>query len=173
MTRAQRSDERTLMAQAEALVLEPGTCGGDAAVSRVRALAPPPERAAVCGALRALDAAKTEDGFLVALVALHFDATAALWTLAIHEGNVDPDRAAERTRPILPIPPEREARIIRLAAARPLVTLGAGLAAELLTRDPSVDPREAARRWLTFGDAPLDVVEAEVFRGAAGDGGAK
>ena len=163
MTRAQRADDRALMNQAEALVLAPGRCEAKRDASRIRALAPPPERAPICGALHFLDGAKSDDALLITLVALHFDVTAALWSLAIHEAALDPDRAAERIRPILPIPPEREVRWLRVATAHPVLPIAAGLAADLLTRDPDADLREAAHRWIAFGDAPLDVVEAQLF----------
>jgi hypothetical protein len=118
--------------------------------TRVRAMAPPPERAAVCGALRAL----TEDAAPVAaLVALHDDVLLS--------------RAA-----ILPAPPARTGLLShpedddvealeRRARERPVVVLGVALAAELLyAPEGAVADRLAA--WRALGEAPLDVVAREV-----------
>jgi hypothetical protein len=162
MTRAQRADSRALAAEADQGVLAPGRCD-PVAGSRVRSLAPPPERTAICGALRLLEHTKGGDAELLALVTLDLDVTVALWALAIHADGADPSRAEVQVRPVIPVAPEREGRLVRAAAGRPLVAIGAGLAADLLTRASDGDPASIARRWLALGDAPLDVVEGELW----------
>jgi hypothetical protein len=164
--RAGHADDHAVLSAAESLAFAPGRCAASASESPVRALVPPPERAAICGALRSLDGADAGDARLAALAAMDLEVTTALWALAVHSAGVDPDRAQERTRPLFPPPPEREVRVLRLAVARPVVALGAGLAVEILLRHAGsdvTDLRAPARRWLAFGDAPLDVIERDVF----------
>ena len=160
------ANDHAVLNAAEGLAFVPGRCAASPSESPVRALVPPPERAAICGALRSLAEADADDARVAALAAMDLEVTTALWALAVHAAGVDPDRAQERTRPLFPLPPEREMRVLRLAVARPVVALGAGLAAEILLRHAGADGtdlRGPARRWLAFGDAPLDVIERDVF----------
>ena len=169
LKRAGHADDHAVLNAAEALAFAPGRCAASASESPVRALVPPPERAAICGALRSVEGADADDARLAALAAMDLEVTTALWALDVHSAGVDPDRAQERTRPLFPLPPEREVRVLRLAVARPVVALGAGLAVELLLRHAGSDVsdlRAPARRWLAFGDAPLDVIERDVFPGS-------
>ncbi|MGD0526857.1 MAG: hypothetical protein ABSE49_17050 [Polyangiaceae bacterium] len=116
--------------------------------TRVRAMAPPPERAAVCGALRAL----TEEPAPAGLVALHDDVLLAL-------SAVTPSPPA-RTG-LLSHPDDDVVETLRrLARERPVVVLGVALAAELLYADDGADARLAA--WKALGEAPLDVVAREL-----------
>ncbi len=151
--------ERPVAERARTMAFEPAGCGAERSVSRVRALAPPPERAAICGALRALherDASAVSRAAVA--VALHDEIVVAMWALAIHADGVAPARATDRVHPFFGAAPDLEAKWVRYAAARPVAAIGAGLAAEMLSRAP-----DAAERWLAFGDAPLDVVEREVI----------
>jgi hypothetical protein len=135
--------------------------------SRVRSMAPPPERAAICGALRAL----TEEASpLAALVALHDD---VLFSFAAVTTSPPP-----RTK--LLSHPDNDAvdSLERMARERPVVVLGVALAAELLyapdARTPqSRDARDGGRSyeerlqaWRALGEAPLDVVARELGRPA-------
>jgi hypothetical protein len=134
----------------ERRVLVDGTCGGS---QGVRAFGPPPERAPICGLLQALafgDVSSLAD-----------DVTVALWALAIHGEGLDPKRAAEKYRLASGVPFDREARLVRRAVVRPVSVLGVGWAITLLVREnkPQFD---LAKRWLAFGDAPLDVIAAEL-----------
>jgi hypothetical protein len=117
--------------------------------TRVRAMAPPPERAAICGALRALT---DENTSAAALLALHDDVLLAL--------------AA-----ILPSPPARTGLLSRpeddvvdtlqrRAREQPVAVLGVALAADLLFADEHTAERLVA--WRTLGEAPLDVVAREL-----------
>jgi hypothetical protein len=139
--------QRGIEAKARELLLVERPCPA-VADTRVRAMAPPPERATVCGALRAL----TEEGAPAALVALHDD---VLLSLAA----------------VVPSPPARTGllshpdddvveTLLREARERPVVVLGVALAAELLYADDGSEARLAA--WRALGEAPLDVVAREL-----------
>ena len=98
-----------------------------------------------------------------ALVALHDETVVALWALALHADGLTPDRAIAAAHPFFGAQPEREARLVRFAEARPVAAIGAGLAADFLTRTRNADDaRATSGRWLSFGDAPLDIVEREL-----------
>ncbi len=139
--------QRGIEAKARELLLVERPCPA-VADTRVRAMAPPPERAAVCGALRAL----TDEGPPAALLALHDD---VLLSLAA----------------VMPAPPARTGllshpdddvveTLLRMARERPVVVLGVALAAELLYADDGVEARLGA--WRALGEAPLDVVAREL-----------
>jgi len=143
--------QRGIEAKARELLLVERPCPA-VADTRVRAMAPPPERATACGALRVL----TEEGGPAALMALHDDVLLAF--------------AA-----VVPAPPARTGLLShpdddvvetlqRMARERPVVVLGAALAAELLYAEDGGGARLAA--WRALGEAPLDVVAREL--GAVG-----
>lgn len=140
----------------EARIFVSGRCDGG---SPARALAPPPERLAICGTLRAL----ASDG-RAALAALHDEVVAAMWALGA------PDDVA---RLAAKLDEDRTRELRRFARTEPLVAIGVGAAALLLMRGG--EPQKLAERaaaWLAFGDAPLDVVARELFSGSAGATGA-
>ncbi len=142
------------------LLLVTGSCG-DPTGSRVRAFAPPPERAAICGALQSLRYPKSE-AELAAVVALADDVTVAIWASEINGEGRDP-YAAVGAHPLLShVPPELKGPLMRSVAVRPLLPLGVALMAKLIaTQGPEERARRVAR-WLAFGDAPLDVVSREL-----------
>ncbi|WP_394833911.1 hypothetical protein LVJ94_46145 [Pendulispora rubella] len=153
------AEMRTIESDALARVLVEDRCHGNG--SRLRSRTPPPERAYVCGSLRRMADATSPHARTAALMALHTELVVALWTSPIHFGQDAPYRAANKLRPLMPIPPEREVRLLRVAAVRPVAALAVGWAAVLLT-EPGPDADAAtnrARRWLSFGDAPFDIVE--------------
>jgi hypothetical protein len=158
------ADERAVSKRAEELTLAAGKCDASPADSRVRSMAPPPERSAVCGSLRALHDADDGASQAAALVALHDATVVARWALALHFEGVSPEGAIGSAHPFFGAQPERQAHLLRFAEANPVAAIGAGLAAELLTRNRTLEGAKAASaRWLAFGDAPLDVVEREIF----------
>ncbi|HEX3771740.1 MAG TPA: hypothetical protein VHV30_12770 [Polyangiaceae bacterium] len=117
--------------------------------TRVRSMAPPPERAAICGALDAL----ADDKLPAAgLVALHDDlliADAAFTTSP-------PPRTV-----LLSHPDDDTVDALRRAAReRPIPAIGVALAAELLYGTEGTDARLHA--WRALGEAPLDVVAREL-----------
>jgi hypothetical protein len=117
--------------------------------TRVRSMAPPPERTAVCGALRAL----TEDPSpAAAIVAVHDD---VLLSFAAVTANLPP-----RSR-LLSHPDDDDIEgLRRKARERPLLALGVALAAEIIYGADG--PGERLRAWRALGEAPLDVVAREV-----------
>jgi hypothetical protein len=134
-----------VLARARALVMVESSCA-PVADSRVRSFAPPPERAAVCGVLRAFD---DEAGRLPALVALHDDVLLAF-------AAVTPSPPS-RTR-LLSHPDDDDVDAMeRAARERPAHALGPALAAEIL-----VGAENRAAAWRALGDAPLDVVAREL-----------
>ncbi|HEY3816586.1 MAG TPA: hypothetical protein VGL81_05420 [Polyangiaceae bacterium] len=138
---------KAVEAKARELLLVERPCPA-VADTRVRAMAPPPERATVCGALRAL----TEEEAPAGLVALHDD---VLLSLAA----------------VTPTPPARTGllshpeddvveTLLRMARDRPAVVLGPALAAELLYTEGGVEARLAT--WKALGEVPLDVLAREL-----------
>jgi len=142
------------------LLFVEGRCDGRG--SRIRRAAPPPERAAICGAARVAAESRGDAGDLAALIALHDDVVVGLWAIAIRASGEAPDRAATRYRPLGELTPEREGPLVRRAAVRAAAAIGAARAVTLLHRNGAEQLRARAERWLTFGDAPLDVIEREL-----------
>lgn len=118
--------------------------------SRLRAAAPPPERAAVCGLLSALADAHAGGA---AVVALHDDVSLALAAI----DPAPPPRTALLSRP----DDDRVDTLRRLARQRPVVAVGLLLAAYVLYADPAATD-ERLRAWVSLGEAPLDLVAREV-----------
>jgi hypothetical protein len=117
--------------------------------TRVRSMGPPPERAAICGILRALMEEPVQSA---ALVALHDD---VLLAAAAVTANPPP-----RTG-LLSHPEDDLVDALRRAAReRPVPAIGVGLAAELLYATPGADAR--LRAWRALGEAPLDIVAREI-----------
>lgn len=117
----------------------------------VRTMAPPPERAAVCGVLRALSDPSTA---LAGAVALHDDALLAV--AAVTEST--PPRAQLVSAP----PSEDVDALQRTARERPVFALGPALAADVVLGGTVDTSRVTA--WRDFGEAPLDVVAREITR---------
>ena len=139
-------------ARARDLLLVEGPCPA-VPDTRVRSMSPPPERAAICGALRAL----TEEASpAAALLAVHDEVVLSFAAVA---GTLPP-----RSR-FLSHPEDDDVESLRRKAReRPLLVLGVALAAELLYATDGADER--LRSWRALGEAPLDVVAREV--GATG-----
>jgi hypothetical protein len=117
--------------------------------TRVRSMGPPPERAAICGILRAL---MEEPVKVAALVALHDDVL-----LAAAAVTADPP---PRTGLLSHPEDDRVDALRRAARERPVPAIGVGLAAELLYATDGADAR--LRAWRSLGEAPLDVVAREI-----------
>jgi hypothetical protein len=117
--------------------------------THVRAIEPPPERAAICGAVRGL--AEAGDA-AAALFALHDDVLLALAAVTTSP----PPRTALLSKP----ENDRVDEVRRDARERPAVALGVALAAELIYSGH--DPAARITAWNALGDAPLDVVAREL-----------
>ncbi len=117
--------------------------------TRVRSMGPPPERAAICGALRAL----TEEALpAAALVALHDDVLLAAAAVT----SSPPPRTGLLSHPEDDVVDD----LRRMSRERPTLAIGVALAAELLYGTPGSDDR--LRAWRSLGEAPLDVVAREL-----------
>ncbi len=146
------ADRAAIEHRARELLFFEGPCAAVAG-SRVRAAAPSPERAAVCGIVKALadEASKS-----AALVALHDDVDLAFAAF---------DRAPPPRTALLSKPDDDRVDTLRRAAReRPVVALGIAWAALILDGDPAAADSKASA-WKQLGDAPLDVVAREVGAG--------
>jgi hypothetical protein len=133
------ASQKEIAARARDLLLVERPCPA-VADTRVRSMAPPPERGAICGALRAL----TEEGSTAAaLVALHDDVLLSFSSVV--------DTPPSRSR-LLSHPEDEDIEALqRKARERPLLALGVALAADA-----------RLRAWRAFGDGPLDSVAREL-----------
>jgi hypothetical protein len=142
------ADRAAALGRARELLLVERACPG-VPDSRVRDMAPPPERAAACGVLHVV----TEESSHAAVsVVLHDD---VLLSMAAVTSAPPP-----RTK-LLSHPEDDDVDAFeRAARERPVVALGAALAIEIVTAHGDPEPRIAA--WHALGEAPLDVVTREL-----------
>jgi hypothetical protein len=144
---AEKNPEEVL-ARAKELLLVERPCPS-VPDTRLRTMAPPPERAAICGALRAFVEEPSE---ATALVALHDDVLFSLATVV--------PSPPTHTR-LLSHPEDEEVTALqRRARERPVPALGVALAAELLYAKGDTEQR--LRTWRALGEAPLDIVAREL-----------
>lgn len=142
------ADRADALDRARQLLLVERPCPG-VPDSRVRDMAPPPERAAACGVLHVL---AEEPSHAAVAVALHDD---VLLSMCAVTSNPPP-----RTK-LLSRPEDDDVDAFeRDARERPVVALGAALAIELVTAHGDAGQRVAA--WHALGEAPLDVVAREM-----------
>jgi hypothetical protein len=142
-------DRAAVEARARDLLFVEGPCPAVVG-SRVRAAAPPPERAAACGLVRAM---ADESSRSAATVALYDDVSLALASF----DPAPPPRTDLLSRP----DNDRVDALRRAARERPVVALGLAVAAVILYEDPAAaDAR--THDWALLGEAPLDVVAREV-----------
>jgi hypothetical protein len=129
----------------------------------MRALVPPPERVWACAAVQAAAQRDNEVDEIATLVLLHDLAQIGRWALELHAERRDPT-ALRDTRPLLSrLDADRAARLVREAATHPIGPIGGALAVALLAEGGGARIGPRARAWASWGDAPLDVVEREVF----------
>jgi hypothetical protein len=138
---------RGIEAQARGLLLIEQPCP-PVPDSRVRSMAPPPERAGVCGLLHALS---DEGAPAAGVVAAHDDVLLALAAVVA----APPARTGLLSHPDDDVVDALERR----ARERPVGVLAVAVAAEMLFGKPGTAERLAA--WRALGEAPLDVVERE------------
>ena len=151
MTRESRDAVNTA---ARAMLFEDAACPGPAD-SPVRAATPPDERSGICVALRQFERSTQSDARLAALIALHDELVIALWTIA------PPSPRTPIATLSFRVDEDLADKLKHLAASRPLIPLGAGLAARDLILAGERGPR-LAQAWIAFGDAPLDIAEREL-----------
>ncbi len=139
----------------------PGDCPAPQTPSRLRRMQPPPERAGICALGPALEEAQTADQQLVVLMSMQAQVVAARWAIALAHG-AGTGVLDAIVKPMAFLPPEREGRLLRFAATRPVEAIGRGLAVEWLMRQGMAAAGPRASAWLAFGDVPMDVLEREL-----------
>ena len=112
-------------------------------------MAPPPERAAICGLVRSLS---EEPSPAAALVAMHDDVLLSLAALT----TAPPPRTRLLSHPDNDMVNDLE----RMARERPVSALGVALAAEMLATGGH--PVDRVHGWCSLGEAPLDIVAREL-----------
>ena len=153
-------DQDALAAHAALLVFAGGPCAVAVPGSRVRSMAPSPERAVACR-LRQSALAATDDAMRAhTLVAMHDHVVVAQWALDVARGTATIAQATGKHRPLSRPGPDVTARWERIALARPVAAIGGGLAADVLYGTGAPDAR--ARVWSELGEVPLDIAEREL-----------
>ncbi len=142
------ASRRATLGQARELLFVAGGCP-QVTDSPVRSMAPPPERGAVCGALRALSEHGTR---LAAIIALHDEVQLSLAAVT----SATPPRTSLMCKPA----DEDVDALRRMARERPAVALGPALAAQIAFGLGVSDARIAA--WRDLGEVPLDVLAREL-----------
>jgi hypothetical protein len=161
LSRLPEQSAREIRRAGAEILLVDGVCDGRSGRSPIRGAGPPPERAPLCGALRAISEAKTDTEALAALLAVHDAVAVARWALSIHLDDRDAAQAPHGQTLLSDVPPEREGRFVRFAATRPLACVAVARMASLLDMDAAESRQARAKRWLALGDAPLDFVAKE------------
>ena len=170
-------DTDALAEHAAPLVFPPGPCAVAVPGSRVRSMAPPPERAAACHLRRTVATATDERARAYALVAMHDHVVVAQWALDVARGSATLAQTTGKHRPLSRPRPDVSARWERIALARPTAAIGGGLAADVIAEDGNADLSARARAWTELGEVPLDIAQRELQRrkdraqsGREGDG---
>jgi hypothetical protein len=107
-------------------------------------------------------AAHTADENLDALIAMHDAIIAASWAVVLARGGGADTIALTTPRPLAPMSPTLEGKLMRFAAARPVEAMDRALSIEWIMRNGLAEAALRADAWKTFGDAPLDVIEREL-----------
>jgi hypothetical protein len=135
-----REHEHEIAAEADRWTLRDEPCLSVSSQSPVLALYASPERAPSCRAAQAFESVDLGPQHEAAVVALHDAAVVALWSLAIHVDHAPPSRATASVHTFFGADPDREARLVRFAVARPVAAIAAGLAATS-AKPPPASPR--------------------------------
>jgi hypothetical protein len=147
-------DRESLLDELDKQVFASGPCVDAVPSSRVRSMSAPPEREAGCH-LRHLVARSTDSRTrAVALAAMHDHVVVAGWALDVARGAATLSRAEEHHLRLLPSPPDSRARYERIATARPVAAIGAGITVKILCAG---NDTARAAAWSAVGDVPLDV----------------
>ena len=158
------TERHALLASLERVLFPAAPCVDAIFDSRVRSMAAPPEREASCH-LRHL-VAEAKDGppqtRALALAAMHDHVVVAEWALDVARGASTLGNAEDKHHRLLAVPPPMRSRLERIALARPVAAIGAGLTAKILTDG---DPFARAAAWSELGDVPLDVAAQKLAQG--------
>ena len=130
--------------------------------SRVRSMAASPEREPAChlrhATAEAPEAARAARA--LALMALHDHVVVARWALEVARGSASLEHAVSTHHLLAPPSAGLRAKLERVAVARPVAAVGAGLAAALLLE--GADPATRAKAWSALGDVPFDVAARDL-----------
>ncbi len=145
-------------ARAKTILLHAPECGARVPIRTVLDLAPPDERAWSCALLHATDDARSDEDELAVNLAWRDAVVVARWAVSTH----GPVRAKEAAFRLASLEgdetPADAARLMRMAIARPMRAIAAGVAATLLTAHGGGHIRSRARKWRAIGDAPMDLI---------------
>jgi hypothetical protein len=155
---------KAVNARLSSVVFASGECVDAVPGSRLRSMAPPPERVPACHLRHFVALAQDEVARAIALAAMHDHVVVARWALDVARGRGTLAQATGRNTLLATPNPDQQARLERIAQARPVLAIGAGEAVRILLA--SSDPMKQARAWNELGDVPLDVA-AEALRAAA------
>jgi hypothetical protein len=153
-------DQDATEARLEKLLFSREPCASAVPGSRVRSLAPPPERTPACHLHRAVATADDPASRAIALTALHDHIVVARWALAVASGEASIEQAMDHDHLLTPPSPALRARLERVALARPVTAIGAGIAADILLAGGESQVR--AKAWGELGEVPLDIAAREL-----------
>lgn len=144
------------------LLFAEGDCADQVPGSRMRSLAPSLERRWSCHLRHELSAAHGDSEVAAVYASLHDHVVVARWALDVARGKGTLAEARARHHLLRPPELEVEARLERIALARPIAAIGAGLTAALLLASPDAFAR--ARLMTQLGELPLDLAARELAR---------
>jgi hypothetical protein len=159
---AERLGTDALAEHAAPLVFRAGPCAVAVPGSRVRSMAPPPERAAACHLRLTVASAGDAPARTYALVVMHDHVVVAQWALDVARGSSTIAQTTARHRPLSRPGPDVVARWERIALARPTAAIGGGLAAGVIYEAGEAGAGKRARAWAELGEVPLDIAEREL-----------
>jgi hypothetical protein len=122
-------------------------------------MAPPEERAWACSLVHALDDAKGDLDELAADLAFHDAIVVARWAVSTHGPVRAPEAALRLASPRLDLGVAESRALLRLARARPMRAMAAGVAGFVLVREGAGHAKDRAHKWRGIGDAPMDLVD--------------
>jgi hypothetical protein len=123
---------------------------------------PPPERAYACTLAARAEKAKTAAELAAVLASAHDALTVGSWALWMLAGADAVKPATEHARLLADAAPELVARLERRASTNPLAAVADALVAEWLYRNGMTGAPLRATAWMTFGDAPFDLLERDL-----------
>jgi hypothetical protein len=145
-------ERRTVLDDLDRILFHVGACADVVPGSRVRSMAAPPEREPSCHLRHFVARAESPKNRALALAAMHDHVVIAEWALDVARGAATLGNAQGRHLRLLATPPHTRARWERIATARPVAAIGAGVTVTLLLRG---DAHARAAAWGALGDVPL------------------
>ena len=156
-----------LVPRLSTMVFARGDCIDAVPGSRVRSMAATDERVAACHLRHVVASAQDETSRAIALAAMHDHVVVAQWALDVARGKGALAQATNAHALFALADPDHQARLERIAQARPVMAIAAGEAVGILLA--SGDPAKQARAWNELGDVPIDVARKELEPRPAAD----